>query len=141
MNASDIELALRARAAFNDSVACIDADTRRRLRELRQRAQHDAPHCTNTRWAWPVGAALAAALALVTFMPHMPHAPVSAMPAATVTVAQSAATRVTVNQGNSGAVAEVAATDALEAADPEMLSDLDFYGWLAKQPGTRASGG
>ncbi len=142
MNANDIELALRARAAFNDSVECIDADTRRRLRELRLRAQHDQPHRTNARWAWPVGAALTAALALATFMPRMPRTPATAISATTVVVTQSAATHVVVDQGNvTAATDEVATSDSLDAADPEMLSELDFYGWLARQPSTRAAGG
>ena len=142
MNANDIELALRARAAFNDSVACIDADTRRRLRDLRLRAQHTPKAHSSTRWTWPVGAALTAAFALVVFLPRMPHASSPAMPATTVAVvAPHTATQVAGHPAIATAGAVVAASDSLDAVDPDMLSDLDFYGWLAKQPANTSPGG
>ena len=142
MNANDIELALRARAAFNDSVECIDTDTRRRLRELRLRAQRTQKNHTSARWAWPAGAALTAALALVVFLPRMPHAPAATMPAATVVaVTQRAATQAASHHADIAAVAAAVPSDSLEAVDPDLLSDLDFYGWLAKQPANTSPGG
>jgi hypothetical protein len=36
---------------------------------------------------------------------------------------------------------EIAASDSIEVVDPDMLSDIEFYGWLAKQPDADASGG
>ncbi len=142
MNANDIELALRARAAFNDSVECIDTDTRRRLRELRLRAQHTQKRHSSTRWAWPVGAALTAAFALVVFLPRMPHAPAAKMPAATVVaVVPRTATQAAFHPIGIAAVAAAVPSDSLEAVDPDMLSDLDFYGWLAKQPANTSPGG
>lgn len=143
MNAHDIELALRACAAFNDSVERIDADTRGRLRSLRMRAQSGEPRHAPARWAWPTGAALTAALALAVFLPRMPHAPMAATkPAATIAIAaQPAASQTVALHTDSATVGNLATPDALETADPELLSDLDFYGWLAKQPNHSASGG
>jgi hypothetical protein len=143
MNANDIELALRARAAFNDSVERIDADTRSRLRELRLRAQHDERRHVPARWIWPTGAALTAALALAVFLPRMPHAPITtAQPTTTVAVIPRPAATLTVAQRSDPTeITNITAPDALETADPELLSDLDFYGWLAKQPNHSASGG
>ncbi len=142
MNANDIELALRSRAAFNDSVACIDADTRRRLRELRLRAQQAEPiRRTTARWAWPLGAALTAAMALVVFMPRTPHASAAPMPTTIVAVASHATNQAVINPSNTTSVSMAVSADAFDAADPEMLSDLDFYGWLAEQPANDSSGG
>ena len=140
MNANDIELALRARAAFNDSVERIDAATRGRLRELRLRAQHSERRHVPVRWVWPTGAALTAALALAVLLPRMPHAPMTAAQP-TMAAAQPAAARTLALGSNPAMVGNAAAPDALEAADPELLSDLDFYGWLAKQPSHSAAGG
>jgi hypothetical protein len=143
MNANDIELALRARAAFNDSVERIDANTRGRLRELRLRAQHGEPRRAPARWVWSTGAALTAALALAVFLPRLPHAPTTAAQPATMEVSteRPAATRTVAQHSDPTMATEAAAPDSLEAADPQLLSDLDFYGWLAKQPSHSASGG
>lgn len=142
MNANDIELAMRARAVFNDSVECIDADTRNRLRELRVRAQQGKPHHSPARWMWPTGAVLTAALALAVFLPRLPHTQVTAaLPVTTAIAVRPAAALTAIHRGGSATVTEIAAPDPLEATDPELLSDLDFYGWLAKQPGHSASGG
>jgi hypothetical protein len=142
MNANDIELALRARAAFNDSVERIDADTRSRLRELRLRAQYRERRHVSARWIWPTGAALTAALALAVFLPRMPHAPSTVAQTTTVAATPRPATTLTVAQSSDPTeIINVAAPDALETADPELLRDLDFYGWLAKQPNHSASGG
>lgn len=142
MNAQDIELALRSRAAFNDSVERIDPNTRSRLRDLRLRAQDRESRSAPARWAWPAGAALTAALALAVFMPLMPHTQVKSMQPTTIAIAaQPAATTTIVQRGDPSTVTNIAAPDALEAADPELLSDLDFYGWLAKQPNHSATGG
>jgi cytochrome c-type biogenesis protein CcmH/NrfG len=141
MNANDIELALRARAAFNDSVECIDAETRRRLRNLRLRAQQGEPRHAPVRWAWPAGAALTAILALAVFLPRMPHTPIATMPATTVAASKQPTVATSTHRIAAAAVATSVAQDPAEAVDPDMLTDLDFYGWLAKQPGANASGG
>ena len=136
MNANDVELALRARAVFNDSVDRIDADTRRRLRDLRLHAQHGGQRRTAPLWAWPAGAVLTVALAVVAFMPRMAHDQ-----AATAYIPQPSAAAAVVRGNDMVAKAPAPGQDALEAVDPDMLSDLDFYGWLAKQPSNDASGG
>jgi hypothetical protein len=142
MNAHDIELALRARAAFNDSVERIDADTRNRLRNLRLRAQQGESRHVAARWAWPAGAALTAALVLAVFLPRLPHAPTAEHPIPSVAVTVKPAPSGSIaQQGNPANVGETVAPDAMESTDPELLRDLDFYGWLAKQPGHNASGG
>jgi hypothetical protein len=144
MNANDIETTLRARAAFNASVDSIDADTRRRLRESRLQAQHGAQR--RARWVWPTGAALTAALVLVVLLPRTPHVPVATVPTTMTTIAQPAvATTTTRTRGDIASIADITApdpvnVDAIEAADPDMLSDIEFYGWLAKQPNANASG-
>ncbi len=143
MNASDIETALRARAAFNASVDSVDADTRRRLRAIRLHAQHDEPRRAKARWAWPAGAALTAALALAVFLPRLPHAPAATTPIATVAITHPVTAFAATHPARAqiATTNQVAASDPIEAADPDMLSDLDFYGWLAKQPNTHATGG
>jgi hypothetical protein len=152
MNAHDIELALRARATFNDSVDRIDADTRRRLRDLRLHAQQGDPRHSGIRWIWPAGAAVTAALALAVFLPPLPHAPTNAAPAASVAIAAphavSAGSAAHENPSAIAGIATPGVTDAsstdaptLETTDPDMLSDLDFYGWLARQPNASNSGG
>jgi hypothetical protein len=140
MNANDVETALRARAAFNDSVDCIDADTRRRLRELRLQALGDKPRHARARWAWSLASALAV-LAVIVFWPRMPHAPATAVPATTAVVAQPVPTRAPVHPTHTPTANEIAASDSIEVVDPDMLSDIEFYGWLAKQPDADASGG
>ncbi len=141
MNANDIELALRARAVFNGSVDRIDIDTLRRLRDLRLHAQQVEPRRSSARWVWPAAAGLTAALALVAFLPHMPRAPAVATPAPTVSIVPPVAPPTMVARTSAATVADVVAADAVEAVDPDMLSELDFYGWLAKQPGNSATGG
>ncbi len=141
MNANDIELALRARATFNDSVECIDADTRHRLRALRLRAQAGEPPRTGMRWILPAGALLFAACGLLVLVPRMSHAPVASAPTARVAAAQPVAPATTVQRNPGIADARTTKPDSLDAVDPDMLSDLEFYGWLAKQPALDASGG
>ncbi|HEV2607448.1 MAG TPA: hypothetical protein VGT79_05650 [Xanthomonadaceae bacterium] len=147
MNANDIETALRARAAFNDSVECIDANTRRRLRELRLQALNGKPRHAHARWMWPAGAALTAALALAVFLPRLPQAPNTTTHAAPTTIAMhhtaspASAAREIPNSVVETATSDSAETPSLETTDPDMLSNLDFYGWLAKQPNTGNTGG
>ncbi len=145
MNANDIEIALRARAAFNDSVDSVDADTRRRLRDLRLYALHPNRRPARALWVWPTGVALTAALALAVFLPRIPHAPpaaAAAIPMATATGVQPAAIPASATQAFATTATQIASSDPVEAAaDPDMLSDLDFYGWLAKQPGSSGKGG
>lgn len=139
MTANDIETTLRARAAFDESIERIDADTRRRLRESRLQALKGKPQ--RARWMWSAGAALAAALALVVFLPRMSRAPAARVPDTTAVVARPATTPVVARPAQAATANEIAAADPIEVVDPDMLSDLDFYGWLAKQPGTDADGG
>jgi hypothetical protein len=147
MNAHDIETALRARAAFNDSVERIDADTRRRLRELRLQALNAAPRHAQARWMWPAGAALTAALALAVFLPRLPQAPTTPTHAAPIAIAThhtaslASAARDIPNSVVETATSDSAETPSLETTDPDMLSNLDFYGWLAKQQETGKTGG
>lgn len=147
MNAHDIELALRARAAFNDSADRLDAGTRQRLRELRLRALDGDARRNRVRWMWPAaGMAAAAVLALVVFVPRLPQAPTTANPAssAALVAPQRITTAIAVPTNASQSVAtasDSSETAALETADPDMLSDLEFYGWLAKQPGDGNTGG
>lgn len=146
MNAPDIELALRTRAAFNDSIERIDADTRQRLRNLRLRALQGEGQRGALRWAWPVGAGLAAVLALAMFVPILPRVPMPTTPVTPITAA--ATTPIAPAPADSIARQDVPTTsgatpapDAMETTDPELLSNLQFYGWLAKQPARNASGG
>ena len=143
MNAHDIELALRARAAFNDSVERIDTDTRSRLRNLRLRAQKGETDRARARWIWPAGAALTAALALAVFLPRLPHAETpSVQPVAAIATAALPSSGGSIAQtGIPARVGATAAPDPLETTDPELLRNLDFYGWLAKQPGQNTAGG
>ena len=142
MNADDIERTLRARAAFNESVDHVDADTRQRLRAIRLHALEARPRAGSApRWTWPAGA-LAAALALALFVPRLTTAPGSApaSPAASASPASAAGTASS-NRSATATAAEPSEAPSLETTDPEMLADLEFYGWLAKQPGTSAPGG
>ena len=138
---------LRARAAFDASVGHIDADTRRRLRDARGDALQASSKPHTAAWALPLGAAFATALALVAFWPHA-SPPTSAPIHATAGAAIVAITPQP--HGNSGITEDVNVDNALadslpgdgsEGADPELLGNLDFYGWLAKQPALARSGG
>jgi hypothetical protein len=145
MNANDIELALRSRAVFNDSVDRIDAGTRQRLREARLHAQRGEARTAGARWMWPAGAALTAALALAVFLPRPTQAPRPVVSPPSVAVSPRHAAPAS-RAPDQTAVAQAAASDfseppSLETTDPDMLSDLDFYGWLAKQPDTANTGG
>ncbi|MBS0195062.1 MAG: hypothetical protein JSR34_12570 [Proteobacteria bacterium] len=146
MNARDIETTLRARASFEASVEHLDRDTRQRLRAIRVRTlDSGARPSIWARWAWPAGAAATAALALAVFMPHLPHAPVQ--PVGTTTrsdaaaVVLAAAASPTASTAMDAAIKPVLATSVthaseagtIETADPDMLSDLDFYDWLSRQ--------
>ena len=144
---TNVEQALRARAAFDASVTHIDADTRRRLREARGYALQPATNRRRPAWALPIGAAFATALALVMFWPHAspPTSVPSQATGGTAIVAVAPQT-----QGNSGVAEDVSVDNALadslpgggtDGADPELLGNLDFYGWLAKQPVLAHSGG
>ena len=141
------EQALRARAAFDASVAHIDADIRRRLHDARSHALRPAAKRQRPVWALPLGAVFATALVLVMFWPHAPPltpAPIHATAgAAIVAVAPQ-------THGSSGVTEDASVDSALadslpgggsDGADPELLGNLDFYTWLAKQPALARSGG
>ena len=146
MNAHDIELALRARASFNDSVDRIDADTRRRLRDVRLRVQRVETRGAGARWIWPAGAALTAAFALAVFLPRLPQAPAATAPVTTLATAAPHTVLASMAQDHPMSVAQTANSNAdaapsIEAADPDTLDDTGFYGWLAKQPDSGKAGG
>jgi hypothetical protein len=85
---------------------------------------------------------MTAALAVVVFLPRMQHAPAAAAVPATTAVVMHPVTAMTVaHPAQTTTTSEIAATDPIEVVDPDLLSDLDFYGWLAKQPSTDATGG
>ncbi len=134
MNANDIDMTRRARAAFNGSVDRIDADTCLRLRDARLHAQGGHAQRTPGRRAWHVGAALTAAMALAAIVPRPLHAP-------DANARMAAATTDATHDKNAIDYPQAAVLDSLETVDPDMLSDLDFYGWLADRPDSNASGG
>lgn len=154
MNADEFEKpqfeqAAHARALFDASVAHIDADTRHRLRDARGHAlQPQSAAWLRRAWALPVGAALATVLALVVFWPHA-----SAPGPAQVSGATDGAAIVAVapqTHANDGSVEDTSVDNAIadsligngtDGADPELLGNLDFYGWLAKQPALARNGG
>jgi len=146
MNPADIERTLRARAAFNESVERLDPDTCQRLRAARVAALEARPRIgSSARWTWPAGA-LAAALAIALFVPRLTIAPAgtpasAASPAAAASSAPMAAIASASPATTPAAGAESSDAPSLETTDPEMLADLEFYGWLAKQPGTAVPGG
>ena len=133
-----------ARAAFDASLTHIDADTRRRLRDARGDALQPASKRLRPAWALPIGAAFATTLALVLFWPH-------ASPPASAPIHATGAVAVAPQTPSSRAVAEAASVDSAlvdslpgessDGADPELLGNLDFYGWLAKQPALARQGG
>ncbi|MBS0457988.1 MAG: hypothetical protein JSS44_11745 [Proteobacteria bacterium] len=156
MNARDIETTLRARASFEASVKHLDRDTGRRLRALRLETLEARLDRPQGRWAWAGGLAAAGVLALLVFVPQLPRAPLGApAPHAATTTAPVAVARVSLPPTPAPApvtavaiapTATVVAAHAgeagtLETADPEMLSDLDFYHWLATQPGGQEPAG
>jgi len=140
MNADDIETTLRARASFDASVERLDRDTRQRLRTARLKALEADVRPTRANWMWGAGMATAAALALAVFMPLLPRTPAPvAMTSNPVAVAPRAVTSSPLEAAASPALSantqEAVDAGELDTADPDMLSDLEFYGWLARQPG------
>ncbi len=139
---------LRARTAFDASVAHIDADTRRRLRDARAYALRPRPAAHfRPAWALPIGAAFATAFALLAFWPHAsPTAPAPLNQSAHTAMATVApptrdSSRATLDSGVDSALADSLIGGGSDGADPELLGNLDFYGWLAKQPALTRSGG
>jgi len=143
---------LRARAAFDASVGHIDADTRRRLRDARVDALQPVSKRQRPGWALPLGAAFATALALVVFWPHasikLPatadatHGPLIAAVSANVIADPTHDSALSEDASLDNALlADNLIGDSNDAADPELLGNLDFYGWLAQQPALIRSGG
>lgn len=140
---------LRARTAFDASVVHIDADTQRRLRDARAYAlrPRSAAHF-RPAWALPIGAAFATAFALLAFWPHasppapaLPHQSAHAAMAA-VAPQTGESSRATPDSSVDSALADsLIGGGGSDGADPELLGNLDFYGWLAKQPALTRSGG
>ena len=139
--------ALHARAVFDASLEHIDADIRRRLRDARGYVLQSAAKRQRPAWALPLGAALATALALVVFWPHVsPPTPAPIKATGDVAIVAAAPqthgnSSVTENIGVDNALADSLTGDGSEGADPELLGNLDFYDWLAKQPALARSGG
>lgn len=155
MNAPDIETILRARAAFDASLERLDADTRHRLREARRQALAPPRATASGRWAWTTGAALAAALGVVVMWPQAPSVQVRGAGTAAATASTPATQRRPATLTPTATVAAVTAPSIIadssrhdgldaatvDAADPAMLDDLDFYGWLAQQSDASQGGG
>lgn len=151
MNANEFEKIstnqeLKARAAFDASVRHVDTDTRRRLRDARAHALQPVSSRQRPSWALPLGVAFASALALVVFWPHASiNAPATANAThgvATVAAADQSPDNANVGEDSSvdSALAESLIGDSGDGADPELLGNLDFYGWLAKQPALGSGG-
>lgn len=144
---TDAEHALQARAVFDSSVAHLDADTRRRLRDVRDYALKPLAQRQRPAWMLPVGATFATALALVVLWPHASPTPSTPthVTAANSTVATMPGTHVNAvvaeDTSVDNALADSLPGDGSDGADPELLGNLDFYGWLAKQPVLVHSGG
>jgi hypothetical protein len=138
---------LHARAAFEASLAHLDADTRRRLRNARGYALQPGSQRLRPAWLLPAGAAFATALALIVFWPHAsiptPARTKPADGAATAAVTGEArdSHRVTADAAVDSVLADSLIGDGGDGADPELLGNLDFYDWLAKQPPMAPKGG
>ena len=137
----------RVRAVFDASLTHIDADTRRRLRDARGYALQASSKQHSPTWALPLGAAFATALALVAFWPHA-SPPITAPIHTTaggaivaITPQTHANSGITEDANLDNALADSLPGDGSEGADPELLGNLDFYNWLAKQPVLARSGG
>lgn len=147
MQPNNTQHATRARAVFETSVAHIDADTRRRLRDARDHALRTAAKQQRPAWALPLGAALTAAVALVLFWPHAPvktPAIVNPRTATAIATAENPARRSVVAFEDSSVdstLADGLIGDGSDGADPELLGNLDFYDWLARQPALARQGG
>lgn len=150
MNARDIETTLRARAAFDASTERIDPATRQRLRAIRAEALASRTSPRAGRWMWPASLATAGVLALVVFAPQGPRpmltrATAPAHPAtahvAPATAPALATTAIAPDASESNAAAASGDALTLETADPDLLSDLEFYDWLATQPGHASGAG
>lgn len=125
-DASDYELQRRARALFERACADVDARTQARLAAARRDALHPARHSSRHRlWLPAAGAVVACALALGVVWLRPDSMP--AVPAPVPAVSTPA-----------GASADVDAPLDADAEQLEMYQNLDFYQWLARQPGTRA---
>ncbi len=141
MNANDVETTLRARASFDASLEHIDPATRQRLRAIRMDALALRQGQRFARWMWPAGLAAAGMLALAVFMPRLPQVPLAHGVAPTVVATASPAAAQASAAPRANAAPAAADSLSLEAADPDMLTDLDFYAWLARQPGHRNGNG
>jgi hypothetical protein len=106
----------RSKRVFDDSVAGLDAATRSRLNQARQKALAEAVPARAQGWRWPlvpVGTLAAAALV------------------ALLVVWQGPPTTDTGLQATSLGDLEI----LLAEEDLEMLDeDIEFYGWLEEQP-------
>lgn len=113
----------QARAAFDDSVAHLDAATLSRLNQSRQRALAAArgrSTVTQRWWTWAPAGALAAAALVAVLLARAPSAP--------ETVATRAPDAVNVTGDATLDPLTVLATgDDLELAT---AADLDFYAWV-----------
>jgi negative regulator of sigma E activity len=109
------EFERRAKRAFDDSVAALDAATRSRLTQARHRALDEPPRERDRRWlAALVPAGAAAAMAAVAWL----------------VVWQPPPTTEVVQEAQLGDLEILLGEEDLEMLDEE----LEFYGWLEEQP-------
>lgn len=106
-NVTDLET--KARDAYRDSLAGMDAATRSRLTQARHRALEELPKRRAARWRWvPAGAAAAAAVVMVLLV-------------------------VSPDLGFDERVANEAPDDLeilLGEDELEMIDELEFYAWI-----------
>lgn len=109
------EFERRAKRAFDDSVAALDAATRSRLTQARHRALDEQTHGRDGRWlSTLVPAGAAAALAVVAWFLIWQLPPVTGV----------------VQEASLGDLEILLGEEDLEMLDEE----LEFYGWLEEQP-------
>lgn len=119
MTTPDKPFEQRARELYLDAARQLDPATAGRLRAARREALAAAekPVHHATRWLIPSGACAAIALAAVLAWPSLPR---SGTPAPTAASTMASATE------NDNTL-----PPDPEQADPNLVQNLDFYGWLA----------
>ncbi len=131
-------MSVHTRAVFNASVARLDSDSARRLRDMRLHAvQQRSASSTTRRWMIPVASAAAIGVAVLLVWPRAvqsPGAPHHVAVAVNTTSPALAASNPPDIDLNDALLSE-------NAPDPELLGNLAFYDWLETQPAMQASGG
>jgi hypothetical protein len=106
----------RSKRVFDDSVAALDAATRSRLNQTRQKALAEITPARTQGWRWPlvpVGTLAAAALVALLVVRQGPPATDTGLQASSL-----------------GDLEILLAEEDIEMLD----EDLEFYGWLEEQP-------